>query len=330
MFRNAKFSLWCDYLQRDFIDDEFAKLITDGVINGATSNPAIFKNAIVGSSAYDADKRALAGKNKKEIYESLVIKDIKNAASKLSKNYENGDDGFVSLEVDPSLSGDEKTTFEEGLRLFRAINMPNVMIKVPSTDAGFKAMSELLKLGVNVNATLVFSPFQTSKCLEAFRIGNAEFKKLNPAKELPKCVISVFVSRFDRVVDGELKKHNLPTAKFGIMNATSCYNLVERANLENVKTLFASTGVKGGDLEADYYIKSLKFKNSINTAPLDTLKKYAKNGGSDFIEPFSDGEIDEYFKAVRRVVDKNALFDELLDDGLEQFEVAFAEIINSL
>ncbi|MGC9351775.1 MAG: transaldolase family protein, partial [Sulfurovum sp.] len=129
--RELGFSLWLDFIERDFLQNEFSSMIEKGIINGATSNPAIFASAITTSPAYKEQLESLAGKSAKEKYEALAIQDIKTAAEALRGNYEEGNDGYISIEVDPFLSNDTAGTVEEGKRLFEAIGEPNVMVKVP-------------------------------------------------------------------------------------------------------------------------------------------------------------------------------------------------------
>jgi len=238
------FSLWCDFLERDFIDKDFDELIKKGIINGATSNPTIFKNAILSSSAYDAAKEEFRKKEPKKLYEILATADIRSAAESLLKNFINGDDGFVSIEVDPYFADDTEAMYREGKHLYGTIGMPNVMIKIPATKAGYEAMRDLLKKGISVNATLVFSPEQTAKCIEAIKEGIAGFRRYFPKASLPKTVISIFVSRFDRLLDEKMAAAGLPAGQIGIMNAAKCYNIIAKENLNYVKPLFASTGVK--------------------------------------------------------------------------------------
>ncbi len=118
----AKFSLWCDFIERDFLKEGLKELIENKIINGATSNPSIFKNAFLNSPAYKDDIKSLQGKGAKEIYETLAIKDIEISADLLATLYKQDDDGFISIEVDPSLCDDVKGTIAEGKRLFAAIN----------------------------------------------------------------------------------------------------------------------------------------------------------------------------------------------------------------
>ena len=323
---DLKFSLWCDFVERSFLDGEFVELLEKKIVNGATSNPAIFKSAILTSRAYKDDIKALAGKSAKEKYEVLATKDIKKAAKRLLPLYEKGDDGFISIEVDPFLCDDTQGTIKEGKRLFEQIGMPNVMIKVPATPAGYEAMSALMSMGVNVNATLIFSVGQTQKCLEAFSRGKNLFK----GQKLPNAVISVFVSRFDRKLDKELEKLDLPTAKVGIYNAIKVYELIEGYGLDNVRTLFASTGVKGDDLEADYYIRGLLLRNSINTAPLNTIK-YFINSNKNVGKAKVNDDINNFFSKLEdKGIKMDKVCDDLIEENLQSFKDAFKEILNAL
>ncbi|WP_297989173.1 transaldolase [uncultured Campylobacter sp.] len=324
------FSLWCDFLERDFIDKDFDELIKKGIINGATSNPTIFKNAILSSSAYDAAKEEFRKKEPKKLYEILATADIRSAAESLLKNFINGDDGFVSIEVDPCFADDAEAMYREGKHLYSTIGMPNVMIKIPATKAGYEAMRDLLKKGISVNATLVFSPEQTAKCIEAIKEGIAGFRRYFPKANLPKTVISIFVSRFDRLLDEKMVAAGLPTGKIGTMNASKCYNIIAKENLNYVKPLFASTGVKGNDLPKDYYVSELMYPGCVNTAPLETIEAFVSGNQKPKMPP-SEAQIEEFFARVTEAkIDMKKAYKKLLDDGLVAFEEAFKEIIKTL
>lgn len=325
------FSLWCDFVERSFLEDEFVSLIANHTISAATSNPAIFKSAFLGSSAYTQDKEALRGKPAKEIYEALAIEDIKRAASKLLPLYERNDDGFISIEVDPFLCDDAEGTIEEGKRLFEAIGYPNVMIKVPATASGFIAMEALISEGINVNATLIFSLEQTNRCLEAFGDGNKKFLSHHLDAKLPQAVISIFVSRFDRKLDPLLKKIDFATSRVGIMNALRCYHSVQAHRLSNVRALFASTGVKGDVLRPDYYVRELFVANAINTAPLETIKAFTTTTKELKEQTMTKQSIDNFFNALAaNGIDMNIVCEELMHEGLGSFKEAFVEILNAL
>lgn len=328
--RDMNFSLWCDFIERDFLENDFLNLIDSKIINGATSNPAIFKSSFLSSNAYKKIVEENKRRGAKEIYELLATQDIKIAAYKLIKNFAEDDDGFVSIEVDPNLCDDAAATVDEGVRLFNAIAMPNVMIKIPATKDGFEAMSALMSRGISVNATLIFSPEQAKGCLDAFEVGTEFYKKRFPDTRLPKGVISVFVSRFDRLLDETMGQNSLPTGQIGIMNAGKIYRLIESRGLNNVRTLFASTGVKGDELPKDYYVKELMFANSINTAPLDTIKAFVSCESSPK-EVAAVSSIDNFFGIVARAkIDMDKVYKELLNDGLKQFMLAFEDIMKSL
>ena len=164
---SARFALWADFIERTFLDEGFKELIANGVINGATSNPAIFKSAILTSPAYKEQIATLSDLSPKEKYEALAIYDIQKAADILRPLYDAGDDGYVSIEVDPFLCDDAEATIAEGMRLHAAINRPNIMIKVPATEAGYIAMEALASKGIAINATLIFSVEQALACAKA-------------------------------------------------------------------------------------------------------------------------------------------------------------------
>jgi len=323
--RDIGFSLWLDFIERDYLKNEFPKLIKQGVINGATSNPAIFASAITTSAAYKEQLATLEGKSAKDKYEALAITDIKIAAQALRGLYDDDNDGYISIEVDPFLSDDTEGTVAEGIRLFEAIGEPNVMIKVPATEAGYKAMTLLMSRGISVNATLVFSPAQARKCIKAMNMA------LEGATSKVDAVISVFVSRFDRLLDAELEQEAIKPLKTGIYNAAKIYNLVEENMDGRIKTLFASTGVKDSSLRADYYIHGLMAAYSINTAPLATIESYVSHKRSPEALPIEDDVIDGYFtKLSDHGFDIEEISDGLMRDGLVAFEQAFTDMLDSI
>jgi transaldolase len=323
--KDLKFSLWADFIERDYLDNEFRDLIDAGVINGATSNPAIFKNAILSSSAYKAQLDELDDLSPKQKYEAVAIFDIQKAADILKPLYDKGDDGYVSIEVDPYLCDDADATIAEGQRLFAEIDRDNVMIKVPATDAGYVAMEELTSCGIPVNATLIFKKEQAISCARAFENG----MKKNGAKV--DTVISVFVSRIDRALDDLLAKEGVEIGLSGIYNSADIYAKIQEMNIEGCRTLFASTGVKGDSFPAHYYVENLLAYNSVNTAPIDTIKAFDTNGKKDKKLPISDGMIKEHFEKLKSVgVDFETLLDTQIADGLEQFKDAFKEILEAL
>ncbi|MCW8954147.1 MAG: transaldolase [Sulfurimonas sp.] len=323
--KDLKFSLWADFIERDYLDNEFKDLINSGVINGATSNPAIFKNAILNSNAYKEQLSSLESLTPKQKYEAVAIYDIKKAADILKPLYDAKDDGYVSIEVDPCLCDDADATIAEGKRLFAEIDRKNVMIKVPATTAGYKAMQELTSNGIPVNATLIFKKEQAISCAKAFDAG---VKKYGSNVDT---VISVFVSRVDRALDEDLAKNGVDVALSGIYNSADIYAQVEKMKVSGCRTLFASTGVKDDSLPAHYYIEKLLAYNSVNTAPVDTIKAFDKNGVKDSALPISDKILQEHFAKIEALgIDFNSVLDKQIADGLEAFKEAFRDILEAL
>lgn len=331
MYKDTKFSLWCDFIERDFINAQFKDLIAKGVINGATSNPAIFKSAFLTSKAYkESINRYIKKKTPKELYEILATQDIKASAYKLLTNYANGDDGFISIEIDPKLFDDSVMSLKEGKKLFNSIKMPNVMIKLPACERSYIAMSELVKKGINVNATLVFSQEQVKSCLNAFFKGLKGYKKRYPNAPEPECVISIFVSRFDRALNDKLKAAGIECDKYGIYNATLAYYQIEECGLKNVRALFASTGVKDARLAKDYYIDELLFSHSINTAPLDAIKAFQARDHK-LKKPADKDTISKFFVACQNAgIKYESVCKDLFNEGIRSFKEAFDDILVSI
>lgn len=324
--QNINYTIWCDFIERDFLEGQFQDIIADNTIHGATSNPAIFAQSISTSEAYTTAKNILQANSAKKIYEELAITDIKRAAKLLEQlNDQNNDDGFVSLEVDPSLADDAAATIEEGIRLYNTIACNNVMIKVPATPAGYEAMKELTSQGIHVNATLIFSNEQAINCATALDEG------IKHSGKDTKAVISIFVSRFDRLCDPKLEGLGLATGKLGIINATKCYHSIQKFKNQNIRTLFASTGVKGDDLKPSYYIDELIFPHSVNTAPLATIESWLKDGTTNLSQIVSEDGCDSYFaKLKEHGIDINQISDELLKDGLGAFKVSFEKLLKDI
>ena len=323
---DINYSLWCDFIERDFLENRFQEIIKDEVIQGATSNPAIFASSITNSVAYKQQLDMLQANNAKTIYEELALTDIKRAACLLDELHKNdADDGFISIEVDPTLCDDAQGTIEEGIRLHNSIGADNVMIKVPATQAGYIAMRELTSRGIHVNATLIFSVDQAIKCAQALDEGIKESNK-----DI-KAVISVFVSRFDRLCDGEFTQKGLETSKLGIVNATKCYHEVNKFENKNIRTLFASTGVKGDDLAPSYYVDNLIYPNSVNTAPLATIEDWVQVGSKEQSDIMTEKQCDEYFELLEeKGVKMNDIYEKLLTEGLDAFKVSFKELLAKL
>ena len=174
---DAGVSIWLDTLSRELLDSgDFAELIADCAVTGATSNPTIFAKAITGSDRYDDHLHAAVAagtRDPQELFFELALEDIRRAADLLRPAYEESDgrDGFVSFECTPDLAHDTQATIEQALELWARLDRPNVMIKVPATEAGIPAIEELTARGVNVNITLLFSIARYEQVIDAYLAG---------------------------------------------------------------------------------------------------------------------------------------------------------------
>jgi transaldolase len=286
-------------------------------VNGLTSNPAIFANALK-KDVYKEDLERLKGKSPKEKYEEIAVKDIQKACDVLRPLYEDGNDGYASIEVDPRLINDAKGTIDEALRIVDKVERENLMIKIPANDAGYKAMEELAKRGINIHATLVFSPNQAMRALEAIDKGRVEG------------VISIFVSRFDRKLNPQLAMQNLAKDRVGFFNAIKIYNQIEEKGIRNIRALFASTGVKQDYLEKDYYVKNLYLPHSVLTLPLDVIEEIK---GKELEESFhfQTKHIDAFFSFLTPAgINLQKVYQELFDEGVEAFVKAFEDMLKAI
>jgi len=291
--------------------------VESGLVNGLTSNPAIFANALK-KDVYKEDIEKLKGKSAKEIYEEIAVKDIQKACDILEPLYKDGNDGYASIEVDPRLINDAKGTIDEALRLYDKIGRENVMIKIPANEAGYKAIEELAKRGININATLIFSPNQAMRTLEAMSKGDIAG------------VISVFVSRFDRKLNNDLAMQNLAKDRVGFFNAIKIYNQIEAAGFENIRTLFASTGVKQEYLPKDYYVQNLYLPHSVLTLPLDVIEEIKDKELEESFN-FQTKHIDAFFSFLTPAgISLQKVYQELFDEGVEAFDKAFEDMLSSI
>lgn len=316
------FSLWCDFIERGFLQHDFATHLKEAHFVGATSNPSIFANAILHSSAYEAQLEQLRSTPNlcpKDIYEALAIEDIKLAAQALLGLYEaDRDYGYISIEIDPTLSDDAKASIEEGRRLYESIGYENVMIKVPATEAGYEVMGALFKEGINVNATLIFTEKQAAQC--------AKILDKN-AKTNARAVISIFVSRFDSAIP--TPADNLP--KLGVLNAMLCYEAIEEVGNPRIRPLFASTGAKLKGLNPDYYITNLIAPHSVNTAPLATIEAFLQSPKERAIPWLEKKEILRQMSQIDMGKSSlESIQQTLFDNGIKAFKESFSQMLAKL
>lgn len=299
-------SIWLDYLRRDLISSgKLRRLIAEDGLRGITSNPAIFENSITGSHDYDADIRAMAlqGKSVMAIYEALSQRDVQRAADEFKPLYDStdGEDGYVSLEVNPHLAHDTHGTIEEARRLWAALNRPNVLIKVPATTEGLTAIRQLTSEGINVNATLLFGLPRYRQVAEAYIAGLEARKVQGRSVHRVASVASFFVSRIDQFVDPLLDNYiaqgdalaefaRKARGQVAIASAKSAYQIyreifggdrfgsLTREGARAQRPLWASTGTKNSNYADIKYVEALIGAGTVNTVPVATLDAYRHHG----------------------------------------------------
>jgi len=343
-------SLWLDYIRRSLMTSgQLQRLIDEDELRGLTSNPAIFQQAIGGSDEYDDDLEALLDKDASldasALYEHLAVEDIQRAADVLRPVYdETGFDGVVSLEVSPHLARDTEGTIEEGRRLWNAVDRPNLMIKVPATEAGIPAIEQLISEGINVNVTLMFSLAHYKAVAQAYIRG------LQKAED-PRGIISVasfFVSRVARAVDTQLEETNAEVKFNGgdvaVANAKLAYErfldifhgdaFAElRAQGAFVqRPLWASTSTKNPAYSDVRYVEELIGPETVNTIPPQTLDAFRDHGtvrGASITE-----DLDRARALMDTLEEMNIDLDEITADlqavGVQKFAAPFEDMLQTL
>jgi len=291
-------AVWLDYIHREMLEDgELAALVRDDGLTGVTSNPAIFQQAISGSPAYDQEvARVLAERpevSTEALYEALAVHDVQAAADVLAPVYESTDgrDGYVSLEVSPHLAADTEGTIHDAMRLWKRVDRPNLMIKVPATAEGLPAVTALLAAGINVNITLMFSLAHYESVAQAYLAGLAEAAA--PARLAS--VASFFVSRVDSMVDPMLSSSPDPAAaslagRVAIANSKLAYarfrqifggaefDRFRERGCRPQRVLWASTSTKNPAYRDVLYVEELIGPETVNTMPPATLKAFRDHG----------------------------------------------------
>lgn len=316
---------------------------------GMTSNPTIFEKAIAGSRDYDAELLDLTrrGKTSKEIYEALTIADIRQAADILLPVYEQseGQDGYVSLEVNPQLAHDSEMTVAEASRLFATIDRPNLMIKIPATAAGIPAVVQSIAKGININVTLIFSLAQYQAVAEAYLAGLERLAHSGGSLARVGSVASFFVSRVDTLVDAELDKVGVSelqgkTAVANTKLAYACFKEVfSGRRWESLaasgalvqRPLWASTSTKNPAYSDTLYIDHLIGPHTVNTLPPATLQAFLDHGR---VEPTIERGVEEahaHMVALAQAgIDMDAVSNQLQEQGVKAFADSFESLINSI
>ncbi len=348
-------SIWYDNIQRTLlVNGDLARMIENDAITGLTSNPSIFNKAIAQSADYDAALSGLLAQDPQastvSLYEALAISDIQAAADLLRPVYKRtgGVDGYVSLEVSPTLANDTEKSIAEARRLFKAVNRPNLMIKIPATKAGLPAVTALIGAGINVNVTLMFGLQHYDGVAEAYLAG---LEKLDAAGgDLSKVasVASFFVSRVDTIFDKALEAIGTDKAlslrgKMGVANAKAAYRrFTEAFGQERFKALqakgarvqrplWASTSTKNPTYSDVLYVEELIGPDTVNTMPPSTIGAFKDHGVA---EARLVQQVDEALAVMDDVAKLGINYVELTEtlqvQGVEAFAKAFVALLDNL
>ncbi len=353
-------SIWYDNVERRLLNNgELAGMIARGEIRGVTSNPTIFMNAITKSQDYDAGLLPLAraGRSAEDIFWALAVEDIQAAADLFRPLYEEsaGDDGYVSLEVNPFLAHDTEGTLAAAEWIWKCVDRPNLMVKIPATVAGLPAISAALATGINVNVTLIFSRDRYMAVLDAYQEGLEKRVAVGLPVNSVASVASFFVSRLDTKVDGALAamvdrggaradraerllgkaaiaNARLAYADFQAVVAADRWQALAAKGARVQRPLWASTGTKNKAYRDVVYVEELVGPHTVNTVPPATLAAFLDHG---VVRP---GSLEEGLSGARQTlaglevlgISLSAVTGELEQEGVKSFADAFTALLGAV
>ena len=343
---DAGVSIWLDTLSRELLDSgAFAELIADSAVTGATSNPTIFAKAITGSDRYDDQLRAAVAagvRDPQELFFELALEDVRRAADLLRTAYDAsaGRDGFVSFECTPDLANDTAATVVQAVELWGQLARPNVMIKVPATDAGVPAIEELTARGINVNVTLLFSIARYEQVLDAYLTGLERRASRGDPVDAIASVASFFVSRVDAKTDALLPEGSDLRGRIAIANARLAYAryrdrfsdsrwlALRPAGAHPQRPLWASTATKDPAYSDVLYVEQLIAPGVINTMPEATLRAFAEHGDADrAFDPSSPAPAETLRHAADAGIDLTSVTTQLEHEGVRSFCDSYRDLL---
>lgn len=352
-------SIWMDYISRGTITSgQLQQWIERDGISGVTSNPSIFQKAITESDDYDESIRDLIpqGMTSEEIFRSLTVEDIQRVADLLRPTYDqtDGRDGFVSLEVSPTLAHDTTGTIAEARELWTLVDRPNAMIKVPATSAGLPAIRRLIGEGININITLLFGLRRYLSVADAYLGGLEMLADKGKTLKETASVASFFLSRIDTLIDPLLEEKMMgdnPRAgiakrlhgQIAIVSAQVAYEMYKEMfgskrfmkladkGARPQKLLWASTSTKNPAYTDTKYVEALIGPDTINTVPVETLNAYRDHGHP---KQTLDQEVYKAYHLINRLplvdIDLDAITQQLEHEGIEKFIKAFDQLMVAL
>jgi transaldolase len=351
---DAGVSIWLDDLSRERLSSgNLADLVADSSVTGVTTNPTIFATALAKGDAYDDQMRELAasGADVDDAIRALTTDDVRNACDVMAGTYSstNGTDGRVSIEVSPLLAMDTDRTIAEAADLWKTVDRPNTLIKIPATEPGLPAITATIAEGISVNVTLIFSLDRYKGVIDAYLSGLEQAAANGHDLSQIHSVASFFVSRVDTEVDKRLDQvgNDAATAlksKAAIANARLAYEVfeqefsgdrwraLEEKGANRQRPLWASTGVKDPSLPDTLYVSELVVPNTVNTMPEKTMKAFADHG--EVQGDMVSGRADEARQTLDAIGELGVSYDDVVavleTEGVEKFEKSWHELVETV
>jgi transaldolase len=344
-------SVWIDYLSRDLLrDGELERMIREDAVVGVTSNPTIFQKAISHGDAYDDQMRACMDEHEdpKEIFWQLAEKDVGDACDVLRSVWDagKGQDGYVSIEVDPNNAADTQATIEEAQRLHEGIEKPNLHVKIPATKEGLPAIEEMIARGRNINVTLIFSLRRYEEVAEAYIRGLERLVESGGDPSKVASVASFFVSRVDTEADKRLDEiggHDELKGKLAIANAKLAYQRYKQLfsgdrweklaakGATKQRCLWASTSTKNPEYRDVLYVEELIGPETVDTMPEETIEAFQDHGE---VAPTLEQGIDEAERVFEQIREAGVDYDDVVrvleEEGVQKFADSFSELLDGI
>ncbi len=344
-------SVWIDYLSRHLLESgKLARMLEEDAVVGVTSNPTIFQKAIAEGDAYDDQMREVLGEEDdlKEVFLKLAVQDVRNACDLFRPVWDGGkgQDGYVSIEVDPNLAYDTQATIDEAQRLHELVDKPNCFVKIPATEAGLPAIEEMIARGRSINVTLIFSLQRYVEVVEAYLRGLERLVESGGDPGPVASVASFFVSRVDTEADKRLESVGAPKelqGKLAIANAKLAYQRYQELfsgerwaaltakGARSQRCLWASTSTKNPEYRDVIYVEELIGPETVNTMPEETIEAFQDHGE---VALTLDREVDEAERVFEQVAEAGVDYDDVVAtlerEGVDKFADSFKELLDGV
>jgi transaldolase len=344
-------SVWIDFLSRQLLQSgELARMMEEDAVVGVTSNPTIFQKAIAAGNAYDEQFREVLAEEEdpKEVFLKLAVQDVKNACDLLRQVWDggHGQDGYVSIEVDPNLAFDTDGTIAEAQRLHELVDKPNCFVKIPATKAGLPAIEEMIARGRNINVTLIFSLQRYVEVVEAYLRGLERLVESGGDPGPVASVASFFVSRVDTEADRRLDEVGAADelkGKLAVANAKLAYEryqelfsgdrweALEAKGARSQRCLWASTSTKNPAYRDVIYVEELIGPKTVNTMPEETIEAFQDHGE---VALTLERGLDEAKRVFEQIAEAGVDYDDVVatleQEGVQKFADSFTELLDGV